>query len=125
MNKLVEILAVGLGGAVGSMLRYGVTLLFGALGWSGNIGTMTVNVAGSFIIGYLTSAAAHAGTSGSTMLLMLTVGLCGGFTTFSTFSMQSVRLLQAGQQGTALLYVAGTFFLCLFFCGLGWYLGAK
>ena len=99
MEKLVNFLAVGLGGAIGSMMRYGITLMCAALSWSGNIGTMMVNVIGSFAIGFLSGSVKE-----GTLLLLLTVGLCGGFTTFSTFSLQSVRLFQDGKIGALVLY---------------------
>lgn len=120
MEKLVNFLMVGLGGALGSMLRYGVTLLFSALNWSGNLATLAVNVAGSFAIGYLTGS-----VKPGTLLLLLTVGLCGGFTTFSTFSLQSVRLFQDGKIGAAALYIAGTLLLCVLFAALGWWLADR
>lgn len=119
MKTLMNILTVGLGGALGSMMRYGVTLLAGVAGWSGNLATMAVNIIGSFAIGYLSGAVKDAG-----LLLLLTVGICGGFTTFSTFSLQSVRLLQEGRIGDAVLYIAGSMILCIIFAALGWKLAA-
>ena len=53
MNKLYDFIMVGLGGAAGSMMRYGITLLFAALGWSNNMATMAVNLTDSFAIGFL------------------------------------------------------------------------
>lgn len=115
MDKILNILAVGLGGALGSMLRYGVTLLFASMSWTGNAATMVVNVLGSFLIGYLSGSLEQ-----STLLLLLTVGFCGGFTTFSTFSSQSFRLFQDGRFGAMALYIALSVILCVVFAGLGW-----
>lgn len=115
-----NIFLVGLGGAVGAMLRYGVTLLFTALGWSANIGTFLTNIVGSFVMGILMSA-----FSQSPWLLMATVGLCGGFTTFSTFSMQSVTMFQQGRYATAILYMGATAILCVAFAAAGYYIGGK
>ncbi len=109
-----NILLVGLGGATGAMLRYGITLLFTFLHWSANVGTLLTNVIGSFIMGMLVSMFQQ-----SPMLLFATVGLCGGFTTFSTFSMQSVTLLQQGRYGAAALYMLGTMALCIICAALG------
>ena len=115
MDKILNILAVGLGGALGSMLRYGVTLLFASMSWTGNAATMVVNVLGSFLIGYLSGSLEQ-----GTLLLLLTVGFCGGFTTFSTFSSQSFRLFQDGRFGAMALYIALSVILCVVFAGLGW-----
>ena len=115
-----NILLVGIGGALGAMLRYAVTLLCNAVSWSGNIGTFIVNVAGSFAMGLLVSCFEQ-----SPLLLMATVGICGGFTTFSTFSMQSVTLLQQGKYGAAAIYIFGTVLVCIAFAALGCYLGQK
>lgn len=109
-----NILLVGLGGATGAMLRYGITLLFNFMHWSTNICTLLTNMTGSFVMGMLVSRFEQ-----SPLLLLATVGICGGFTTFSTFSMQSVTLMQQGRYGTAALYMLGTMVLCVGFAALG------
>ena len=111
---LKNFLLVGLGGAVGSMLRYAVTLLFAALQQSANWATVVVNVIGSFLIGILLGT-----LSPGSLQLLLTVGLCGGFTTFSTYSSQSITLMQNGHVGAGLAYIIGTVALCLLFVWLG------
>jgi len=113
-------LLVGLGGAVGAILRYGVTLLFNFLNWSSNLGTFLTNIIGSFAMGLLVGA-----FSQSPALLMATVGICGGFTTYSTFSMQSVTLLQEGKYALAALYVLGTVIACIAFAFFGYLLAQK
>lgn len=118
MDKLVSFLVVGLGGAAGSMLRYGVTLLGQALNLSGSAATFCVNMLGSFLIG-LFSGCCREGT----LLLLLTVGLCGGFTTFSTFSMQNVRMLQDGRVWMAAAYILSTVIVCVIMAWLGYRLG--
>lgn len=120
MDKIWNILAVGLGGALGSMARYCITLLFAALNWSGNLGIMLVNIVGSFAIGYLTGS-----VKDSTMLLLLTTGFCGGFTTFSTFSMQSVKLFQEGRVAAMGLYIAASVLICILCAGCGYYLAKR
>lgn len=118
MDKLMNFLMVGLGGAAGSMLRYCVTLLGAALHLSGNVATFAVNILGSFLIGLLTGCCRE-----GTLLLLLTVGLCGGFTTFSTFSMQNVRMLQDGKIGMAAIYIIATVIVCIIMASLGYRLG--
>ena len=118
MEKIVSFIMVGLGGAAGSMLRYGMTLLCSALNLSGNVATFGVNILGSFLIGLFTGCCSE-----GSLLLLLAVGLCGGFTTFSTFSMQNVRLLQDGRIGLAAIYIIATVALCVAMAWLGYRLG--
>lgn len=114
MDKVVNFLMVGLGGAVGSMMRYGVTLLCAAVNLSGNAATFVANILGSFLIGLFTGCCRE-----GSLLLLLTVGLCGGFTTFSTFSMQNVRMLQEGKIGLATIYIIATVAVCVIMAWLG------
>ena len=98
--------AVFLGGGLGSVLRYGVQMLLHErivpyhFPWS----TFTVNILGSFMIGlfYALSARFHLSEE---MRLFLTAGLCGGFTTFSTFSNDSLALLRQGDVTMFAIYV--------------------
>lgn len=98
-----DILWVGAGGAVGSALRYLVWRLLGATGgfpWA----TVLVNVAGSFVLGLL--AGLYAGRVGPTMRLALFFGFLGGFTTFSTFTSETVVLARTGSATLAVGNVA-------------------
>lgn len=112
--KLLGFLAVGLGGALGSMMRYGITLISAAAGISGIGATLAVNALGSFLIGLFSGLCTD-----STALLLLTVGLCGGFTTYSTFALQNVKLFQEGKPLMAVLYVIGTVVSCVLLAWLG------
>lgn len=113
-----NIVLIGIGGATGSILRYGMTLLFASMHLSGNTATFITNLAGSFCMGLLVSTCEQ-----SPWLMMATIGLCGGFTTFSTFSMQSLTFLQEGKYGAALMYILGTVILGIALAAAGWYLG--
>ena len=97
-----ELLAVGCGGAAGSIVRYllsgGIMAGKTLLGFPA--GTFTVNAAGSLLIGILLEA-----TSSETLGWLLIVGFCGGFTTFSTFSLETVGLIKSGHIVLALVYV--------------------
>lgn len=109
-----NLLWVGLGGFVGSVLRYGVGAGIAALtaargGMRFPLATLAVNVAGSLLIGILLRHVEQ----GSAQHLLGVVGFCGGFTTFSTFSLESVRLLREGHTSAALLYIAVSLVLCV------------
>ena len=98
-----DVLWVGAGGAVGSALRY---LVWRAVGTSGGFpwATLFVNVTGSFMLGFL--AGMYAGRVGPTMRLALFFGLLGGYTTFSTFTSETVVLARTGSAAMAFGNVA-------------------
>ena len=98
------LLAVALGGAAGSVARYvlGMLLLRASSGFP--VSTLLINVVGSFLIG-LFARLFDAPDQHQVLRVALTVGICGGFTTFSTFSAETVTLLQQGKAGRAALYV--------------------
>lgn len=92
-----SLLAVFIGGGLGSMLRWAVSLKLNPLHQHIPLGTLTVNLVGAFIIG-LTSALFTRMTNIDPMWkLLITTGFCGGLTTFSTFSLEVVYLLQDGR----------------------------
>lgn len=96
---------VGIGGFIGAILRHQSTLWINGL-FAGNFpwGTVTVNIIGSFFLG-LAAAVFQTGIVSPGMRLFLTSGLLGAFTTFSTFSLESLVLLQNGHAGKALLNI--------------------
>jgi fluoride exporter len=101
---------VAVGGALGSVLRYLAVSSVGA-----PLGTLVVNVLGSLVMGALFVV-----LLGRTQLSpLLMTGVLGGFTTFSAFSLDALRLYQAGQPGQAALYVAGSVLLSLAAVALG------
>ena len=105
-------LFVMLGGAVGALLRYGISrLMAGITLLSMPLGTLLVNIAGCFLLGWLTGIAQVHSNASRPLMLMLTVGLCGAFTTFSTFSAENIKLLENGQFLSPLLYTAASIFL--------------
>lgn len=92
-----SILLVGLGGAVGSMLRYFTTSTFNrVVNTTFPIGTFAVNIIGCVLIGILVSAAEKNQLINNDVRLLLITGFCGGFTTFSTFSHENIQLLNTG-----------------------------
>lgn len=99
-----NLLCVALGGALGSVARYLVSKWIQESASSAfPLGTMTVNVAGCLLIGIFYGLAERYGISGE-LKLFLTVGICGGFTTFSTFMNENLLLLRGGSFMMALLY---------------------
>ena len=103
------ILAIGLGGALGSIARHYLNNAMGGLASRGfPLGIFTINVAGSVIIGVLVGVFATRGNPPAAIRAFLTVGLLGGFTTFSTFSLDTAVLVQRGAYLTAGLYAAGS-----------------
>ncbi|MDX2142247.1 MAG: fluoride efflux transporter CrcB [Rhodospirillaceae bacterium] len=113
---------IALGSALGGVGRYAVGL-WSAAWWGTGFpwGTLIVNVSGSFIIGVFAAASSHAGplTLSDDARLFVTVGLCGGFTTFSAFSLQTLNMMEAGAWPAAALNVAGSVVLCLVAVWLG------
>jgi CrcB protein len=123
-SPLVASLHVALGGAIGSVLRYqvgrGMTHWLGAQAvtafpWA----TLAVNVIGSLAMGVLAGWLARHGESGEPYRLLLGVGLLGGFTTFSAFSLEMAMLLQRGQSLQAFIYITASVLMGLVALQLG------
>ncbi len=114
---------IALGSALGGMARYACQSLFAAwLGPAFPWGTLVVNVGGSFIIGLFAALTGPDGrflASPNTRQFVM-VGLCGGYTTFSSFSLQTLELAQEGAFLRAGLNIGGSVVLCLLSVWLGW-----
>mgnify|MGYP003462343289 FL=1 len=98
-----NLLLVGLGGAIGSMLRYAGSVLISSKTFP--YATLTVNIIGSFIIGIIFAISIKEEVLFNNWKLFLATGICGGFTTFSAFSLENMSLLQSGKYGMAVAYV--------------------
>lgn len=110
MNFVLVFFGAGAGGA----LRHAVNLLFMRAGATAfPFATLTVNVVGSFAMGALTVLFAQRTAIPHEMRLLLTTGLLGGFTTFSTFSLDFAALWERGKMGSALVYGASSFALSI------------
>jgi CrcB protein len=116
---LKSLLMVGLGGFVGSVLRYLISYYVN-INWSTHFpfGTLLVNLAGSFFIGMIIAAALQNDMS-QQMRLLLATGFCGGFTTFSSFSYEFFSLIQNQHLGYAFLYAGTSLVFGLLFVWLG------
>ena len=101
----MNFILIFLAGGLGSLLRYAIGLIFPScfFPWA----TVAINVIGSFAIGLLGGLGSRMGWSDN-LQLALTVGLCGGFTTFSTFSKEALSLATMGRWGAFSLYVIGS-----------------
>ena len=107
-----SILIVGCGSFVGGALRYLIsTLMKNESALSFPIGTLLVNILGCFLIGVIYGLFVRYSTTSHMLCLLLTTGFCGGFTTFSTFANESLQMLQAGNVGGFIGYVAASVIL--------------
>lgn len=121
---IINCLAVGAGGFFGSIFRYLIGLIpflhKGALPWQ----TLLVNVAGAILIGMIAKyAQLHGGSEeiNEHIILFLKVGICGGFTTFSTFALESAGMVQSGNHLLMLVYAGLSVVLCM----VGIFLGMR
>jgi len=102
---LKNVLLIGLGGFIGSIARYFVSKLNNHLEWlSIPVGTLVVNVIGSFLIGFLIGISEKSPILTVELRMFLMVGLCGGFTTFSSFTGENLMLMRNGQFLPLFLY---------------------
>jgi CrcB protein len=114
------VLLVALGGAIGSVLRYVTAVL--AVRWLGTDfpwGTLAVNLVGSFAIGLVNELAADALTLSPQARLFLATGVMGGLTTYSAFSYETARLMEAQAWATACVYIVATTAACIGLCFVG------
>jgi CrcB protein len=114
------VLSVGVGGGIGALIRYFVAGWIQPAGSAFNWGIFIVNITGGLVTGLVVEASALKLNLSPELRAFLTTGILGGYTTFSTFSFDSVLLLQKGQYGLAAAYVIGSVALSIaaVFCGL-------
>ena len=115
-----RVLLIALGGALGTILRYLTSVL--AARWLGAdfpYGTLIVNLAGAFLIGVVQQIGTETLLLSDGTRLFLTVGVMGGFTTYSAFSYETVRLMQTNAWPQAWINLVGTTTGCLALCFLG------
>jgi fluoride exporter len=115
-----EFLLIGFGGFIGSVARYYVSKLNLLIDFlSIPVGTLIVNISGSLLLGFLTGIAERSTLMNLELRLFLMIGLCGGFTTFSTFTGENLMLMRNGQFAAVILYTG----FSIFFGFLAIYLG--
>jgi CrcB protein len=125
--SLTSCLIVMLGGALGTLARYLIGLAAVPISQDLPWGTIIINIVGSFIIGFVgTLTVAHGRFPASDNLrLFVMVGICGGFTTFSAFSLQTLDLLRAGAPARAGVNIVASVVLCVLSVTLGHYIASQ
>ena len=117
---MTQALAIAAGGAIGALLRYWAST--GVHAWLGRgfpYGTLFVNVLGSLLMGFLFVWLIDRMATGPALRAFLLIGVLGAFTTFSTFSMETLNLMESGQFGKALLNVVASVVVCVAAAGAG------
>ena len=105
---MINFLYVGMGGFIGSGMRYICSQLPLGRELTFPLATLLINFTGAFLIAIFSTVATEQKTSS-----FFKVGLCGGFTTFSTFTLETFNMIEAGKFGTAFFYSAASVILCL------------
>ncbi len=105
ISAVIVALYVALGGALGSVARYLLSVAVQSRAGSFPVATLAINISGSLLLGFLIRYTMETPSVGAEMRLMLTTGFCGGYTTFSTFSFETARLIEDGEYDRAVWYV--------------------
>ena len=110
---MLNCIAVGLGGFLGSVCRYLAGQIPLGRDWGFPVRTLAINLIGSFLIGAVTALALKRAAPDPRLVLFLKAGVCGGFTTFSTFSLEAVTLFQNGKYLLGGAYILASVALCV------------
>ena len=122
-DTIRNIIAVGAGSFIGGIARYLVSLAMKGISKGFPWATVLVNLLGCLIIGLLWGFLSRNASESTSWGLFLTVGLCGGFTTFSTFSKEALTMLQTGQIWGFASYIAISILAGIALVALGYYIG--
>ena len=102
---MIDCIAVGIGGFIGAICRYLIGMIPLKEGCEFPIKTLMINIAGSFLIGIVVALAMKTDSVDSRTVLFLKVGICGGFTTFSSFALETADLMKDGKMHLAVIYI--------------------
>ena len=119
---MLNLLAIFIGGGLGAISRYSVAILLKEHSLTFPFATLAVNILGSFILGFFVALFWNKAPFHNTIKLAITVGFCGGLTTFSTFSWETFDLIKQGDFVLAFLYAALSLFACFLAVSLGAFL---
>ena len=132
MSRLLEILTVWFFGGIGAVCRYIIIIYMDAKGWSaGNLmglPTLVINVPACFLIGLFAGLIYSSSWNSSTktnFALMSMTGFCGGFSTFSSYTLDSLHYFDAGKLNIWVVFGILTLFVSLFACAIGYWIGKK
>lgn len=120
---MYKCIIIGIGGGLGAILRYLLSTI--PIKCVFPFTTLSINFIGAIIIGCVAGYSEKHISMDPLLLLFLKTGLCGGFTTFSTFSLESFQLMQQHRYMIAVLYIFGSIVLCLIGIGMGKYIAGK
>ena len=116
---MINLIFVATGGATGAILRYILTNLSKTIFTSSIYGTLTVNIIGCFLIGYLLTSDFSKNINENFVKFFLIIGLLGSFTTFSAFSFEMVNLILSRKIFIAFIYILISMLVCILFTYLG------
>lgn len=109
MTRLSVLLYTAFGGAVGTIARYLITLYVQSRAGPGfPVATLLINISGSVLLGFLMRYGLESAAASPEVRLLLTTGFCGGYTTFSTFSYETARLIEDGEWQRGGVYIAAS-----------------
>ena len=124
---MLNIISVFIGGGIGSLIRYLINITLGKTTLFANcslpLATFSVNIAGSFLLGFIYALISQKTGFSPALKLALSVGFCGGLTTFSTFSIETLNLLKNGEFLTGIGYIFTSVIVCLVMSAIGIFSG--
>lgn len=119
---MLNVLAIFIGGGLGSITRYGISIIMRAYSLNFPLATLSVNIIGSLILGFVAALFWKETHLHTTLKLAITVGFCGGLTTFSTFSWETFDLIKNGEYLLAGIYAVVSVLVCVLAISLGAFL---